>query len=218
MNIKGRMLLLFDVVTFFLIILSVVSFVSHDQTDWLNNVFFDKVYSLILAPSYLLSISYIDSNMTLPKVIRIGSRTKVLFLSLVGKITFTLIYFWLWFMLIIVFSLLNYPSIYEMTFADMLGVFFRYFLGFILLSTMVELFRRTKNQYIAQMPYLFAYLILVIELLVVIHQIALATPFKIHILFSWVFYDGVRAYLYLGIVLFLLIGYLFKSSIRRDIL
>ena len=83
---------------------------------------------------------------------------------------------------------------------------------------MVELFRRTKNQYLTQMPYLFAYLILVIELLVVIHQIALATPFKIHILFSWVFYDGVRAYLYLGIVLFLLIGYLFKSSIRRDIL
>lgn len=218
MNIKGKMLLLFGVITFFLIILSVVSFVSHDQTDWLNNVFFDKVYSLILAPSYLLSISYIDSNMTLPKVIRIGSRTKVLFLSLVGKIIFTLIYFWLWFMLIIVFSLLNYPSIYEMIFADMLGVFFRYFLGFILLSTIVELFRRTKNQYLTQMPYLFAYLILVIELLVVIHQIALATPFKIHILFSWVFYDGVRAYLYLGVVLFLLIGYLFKSSIRRDIL
>ena len=42
MNIKGKMLLLFGVITFFLIILSVVSFVSHDQTDWLNNVFLIK--------------------------------------------------------------------------------------------------------------------------------------------------------------------------------
>ena len=219
MNIKRKIILPFSIIIIYFLILLTFSFLLVDeQSTWFVDVLNDKLYVFKLAPLYLFFISYIDRCMTTPKIIRIGNRTNSLLDSLIAKIIFTFVYFFLWFEFVIIFSLIKYSNIYERTSGDILNLFVKFFLGYILLNILAEIFRKSENKYISKLSYFIAFIILVIELMVIKRHIEIHTTLKLNFLFSWIFYDSIWSYLALGIIITLLLIYLFKVSVKKDIL
>ncbi|MDE7424628.1 MAG: hypothetical protein K2N51_13230 [Lachnospiraceae bacterium] len=204
----------------FLVILFLLLCVCTDESDWLANVFAYKLYMLGLVPLYVFGTAYIDRQMRVPAMIRIGQRTKVATTLLSRKCKFAFAYLCTWFMLVNLFTIIKYNHFHEMTALDIIHKFFRYLLGFILVSIIAEIFSRSGNKYLSGNSYLGADLIPALEMVVIVPEIRKYARNDFNIVFSWIFWDSdiFGAYVVLITMIAVLLFYLYKVSVRKDIL
>lgn len=216
MNIKAKIVSSFIIIVLcFLGILTSLTITMKDPIGWCVNVFSDKTYVLRLTPLYLFFTSYIDKYFLISRMIRIGDRKKALLTSLTMKIIFAFLYLSLWFILVIGFTWIKFPSNYELSF---LGIFFKFFIGYAMLILFSEIFKRSSGDYISKMAHLNSYLILLIEVFVIKGQISMHSHYHFNFIFTWFFYDSFWSFLAITIIITMLLTYLFKVSIEKDIL
>lgn len=204
----------------FLVILFLLLCVCTDESAWLGNAFGRKLYMLGLVPLYVFGTVYIDRQMTVPAMIRIGQRTKVTTTLLSRRCKFAFAYLCTWFMLVNLFTIIKYNHFHEMTALDIIHKFFRYLLGFILVSIIAEIFSRSGNKYLSGNSYLGADLIPALEMMVIVPEIRKYARNDFNIVFSWIFWDIdiFFAYVVLITMITVLLFYLYKVSVRKDIL
>lgn len=219
MNIKKTILLLATaLLVCFLTTLLLLAILCSNESIWFANVFLDKVYVFELMPLYLLGIAYIDRFMNIPAIIRIGNRTKALFISLKRKWGFAFVYLCLWFILVNLITSIKFTYIYEKSVWDIINIFFRYFLGLILSSIIVEILSRSQNQHLAGNSYLCTNLLLALEVIGIVPEIRMNTRFKPSFIFSWIFNKDIWACVALIVIIILFLLYLFKVNAQKDML
>lgn len=219
MNIIKRSIIAFFIILLcFGITLLVLTVMCKSELDWFENVFHDKVYVYQLAGLYLIGATYIDQYIKIPALVRMGSRKRATLFSLGLKCGFAFVYLCMVFSLICVIASLNYANIHEKTVVDIFNIFLRYFLGLVLLSVVAETVKKSGNKYLANNAYLCVYLTLVLEVIVIVPEIWKNTSFEPYFIFSWIFYEGILGYVALVMIIVFFLLYLFRCSIRKDIL
>lgn len=200
------------------IILLVLTVMYKNEADWFANVFHDKVYVFQLATLYMAGIIYLDRYLTTPVLTRMESRKKTVFVTLGIKCGFAFIYLCIFFSLICIIASVKFTYIHEKTAVEIFYIFIRYFMGLTLLAVFAEIIRRSEIKLFSGNAHLCTILIMALEVIVIVPEICKNTPFKPHFIFSWVFYDEISGYIALFTILVFALIYLFKVSIRKDIL
>lgn len=202
----------------FLLTLLFLSMLSQNESIWFANIFFDKLYVFEIVPLCLIGMAHVDRLMTTPAFIRLGSREKALIISIGCKCGFVFVYLCVWFIMINIITSIKFTYIYEKSFLDIVGTFFRYFLGLIILGIVVEIFSRSNNKMVSNNSYICAILCLALEVIVIIPEVRANTHYNPFFVFSWIFNEGIEGYIALIIITLFLVAYLFGISKKKDIL
>lgn len=198
--------------------LLLLAILSTNESIWFANVFLDKVYVFELVPLYLIGIAYINRQMTIPTIIRIGKRRKALSISLSWKWGFAFAYLCIWFIFVNLITSIKFVYIYQKSVFDIIIIFFRYFLGLIMISIIAEIFSRSQNKHLAGNSYFYTNLILALEVLAIVPEIRTNTHFKPSFVFSWIFSEDIWGFVALMTIITMLLVYLFKVSSQKDML
>lgn len=219
MNILNRIIqFVLLICIYFVGSLLILSELCTTETLWLSNVFSDKMYVFELTPLFLFIISYIDKCITIPVLTRIGKRSTAIVKTFCYKWSVAFIYICIWFIIVNVITYMKYPYLSNQHLLYILGYFIRYILGFILASIISQIIGMSENKNIADNSYLCTFIFLVIELIVIVPEIKINTRYKPSFLFSWIFCEGNGGYIALVVIIFLLLIYLWKLCIGKDIL
>lgn len=219
MNLKKTIMPLAAVIlTCFLCTLLLLAIISTNESIWFSNIFLDKVYVFELVPLYLIGAANLDRQMTIPAIVRIGRRSKALFISLFRKWGFAFAYLCIWFILVNLITSIKFTYIYEKGAADLIDSFFRYLAGLIMISIISEIFGRSHNKYLADNSYLCANLLLALEVIALVPEIRANTRFKPSFVFSWIFNDTIGGYVAITTIIGISMLYLLRVSIQEDIL
>lgn len=219
MSITKKLAEVFGTILLFTgIILLAMALIYTDDAFWFSNVFHDKVYIYQWSVLYMSGIIYLDKFMTTLVLTRMGSRKRTAFVMLGIKCGFAFVYLCIVFSLIGMLTVIKCTHIPENTTVEILHIFVRYLMGFLLLSIFAEIFRWSENKFLSGNAHLCTVLIMILDQLVIVPQIMKYTPLKLYFIFSWIFYDGIAGYVALSAILICALLYLFNVGIRKDIL
>lgn len=117
-------------------------------------------YCYLLVPPFIWTISTIDGSTKKPSFIRMKSRNQYLLFLLLQQYLFAVIYLTTWFSMIYILAIWHGE---RYLFVDMFSSYIRYLLSFFLLANISEMLKRTKNKMLSTMPFISAYLLLLID-------------------------------------------------------
>lgn len=214
---RKSVMLAISILIYFLLTLTLLAGLSHDEETWFANIFFDKLYVFQLTSMFLTGIVLIERYMTAPVITRMDSRMKAMAILIKNQYVYAFIYLALWFTLIIIFSVMI-QFVSAMTVFELLDWFVRYYLGLVLLINLVIIFSRSNIRFIADNYYIFAYMILTLEIIALIPELKINTRFQYGVLFSWIFQKGYASYVPLVAAIVISLVILCKISVRKDML
>lgn len=111
------------------------------------------------------------------------SRNQYLLFLLLQQYLFAIIYLTTWFSMIYILAIWHGE---RYLFVDMFSSYIRYLLSFFLLANISEMLKRTKNKMLSTMPFISAYLLLLIDEQV-IQSVTNRNGITIRLIFSWAF-------------------------------
>ena len=121
---------------------------------------------------------------TLPPIrTAMKSRNQYLLFLLLQQYLFAVIYLTTWFSMIYLLAIWHGETY---SFLDMFSSYIRYLLSFFLLANISEMLKRTKNKMLSTMPFISAYLLLLIDEQV-IQSVTNRNGITIRLIFSWTF-------------------------------
>ena len=141
------------------------------------------LYCYLLVPPFIWTISTIDGSTKKPSFIRMKSRNQYLLFLLLQQYLFAVIYLTTWFSMIYILAIWHGE---RYLFVDMFSSYIRYLLSFFLLANISEMLKRTKNKMLSTMPFISAYLLLLIDEQV-IQSVTNRNGITIRLIFSWTF-------------------------------
>lgn len=133
---------------------------AAESEEIVAQVFGDRVYCYLLVPPFIWTISTIDGSTKKPSFIRMKSRNQYLLFLLLQQYLFAIIYLTTWFSMIYILAIWHGE---RYLFVDMFSSYIRYLLSFFLLANISEMLKRTKNKMLSTMPFISAYLLLLID-------------------------------------------------------
>ena len=133
---------------------------AAESEEIVAQVFGDRVYCYLLVPPFIWTISTIDGSTKKPSFIRMKSRNQYLLFLLLQQYLFAVIYLTTWFSMIYILAIWHGE---RYLFVDMFSSYIRYLLSFFLLANISEMLKRTKNKMLSTMPFISAYLLLLID-------------------------------------------------------
>ena len=133
---------------------------AAESGEIVAQVFGDRVYCYLLVPPFIWTISTIDGSTKKPSFIRMKSRNQYLLFLLLQQYLFAVIYLTTWFSMIYILAIWHGE---RYLFVDMFSSYIRYLLSFFLLANISEMLKRTKNKMLSTMPFISAYLLLLID-------------------------------------------------------
>ena len=148
---------------------------AAESGEIVAQVFGDRVYCYLLVPPFIWTISTIDGSTKKPSFIRMKSRNQ--------QYLFAVIYLTTWFSMIYILAIWHGE---RYLFVDMFSSYIRYLLSFFLLANISEMLKRTKNKMLSTMPFISAYLLLLIDEQV-IQSVTNRNGITIRLIFSWTF-------------------------------
>lgn len=156
---------------------------AAESGEIVAQVFGDRVYCYLLVPPFIWTISTIDGSTKKPSFIRMKSRNQYLLFLLLQQYLFAVIYLTTWFSMIYLLAIWHGETY---SFVDMFSSYIRYLLSFFLLANISEMLKRTKNKMLSTMPFISAYLLLLIDEQV-IQSVTNRNGITIRLIFSWTF-------------------------------
>lgn len=217
LNIRfTKYLLLVLVVFIFTMIIFVSS--SPNQSSWFGNIFSANVYIYQLIAVFLFGVHFIDQHFSTSLIIRMENREKAGFEQVGFKYVFAFVYLNIWFVLIVFLTiyLFSAPFIYEIS--DILNRYIHYLLGFMIIINLSEIFKKSEISALKFSPIPLAYLILIVEVLVIV-------PFIIHLniphvmlVFGWIFNKGIISFVVLIAIFAASLFYLLRYSTKNDMI
>ena len=154
---------------------------AAESGEIVAQVFGDRVYCYLLVPPFIWTISTIDGSTKKPSFIRMKSRNQYLLFLLLQQYLFAVIYLTTWFSMIYLLAIWHGETY---SFLDMFSSYIRYLLSFFLLANISEMLKRTKNKMLSTMPFISAYLLLLIDEQV-IQSVTNRNGITIRLIFSW---------------------------------
>lgn len=217
LNTRFTKYLLFVLVAF---IFTMIIFVSSspDQLSWFGNVFSTNVYIYQLVAVFLFGLFFIDQHYCTSLIVRMESREKAVFEQVGFKYVFAFIYLNIWFMFIVFLTtyLFSAPFIYDIS--DILNRYIHYLLGLMIIINLAEIFKKSEINALKFSPIPLAYLILLVEVMVIM-------PFIIHLniphimfVFGWVFNEGIISFVALIVIFAASLFYLIRCSAKKDMI
>lgn len=188
----------------FLAILSCLYTFADGQAAWFSNIFFDKLVVFLLTPPFMVGLLLIEKSVTPVVLTRTKSRIYALLFQLIQQYFLAFVYLSVWFVLVILFSLLKFRGgITELNASDLLQWYFRFLFGFIILTNGAVLLKKSGVKALASASYILVYLFFALEILTVIPELDQQLGVEINLIFSWMFYDGAMG---LAVMLILIVG------------
>ena len=136
---------------------------AAESEEIVAQVFGDRVYCYLLVPPFIWTISTIDGSTKKPSFIRMKSRNQYLLFLLLQQYLFAVIYLTTWFSMIYILAIWHGE---RYLFVDMFSSYIRYLLSFFLLANISEMLKRTKNKMLSTMPFISAYLLLLMQIFI----------------------------------------------------
>lgn len=156
---------------------------AAESGEIVAQVFGDRAYCYLLVPPFIWTISTIDGSTKKPSFIRMKSRNQYLLFLLLQQYLFAVIYLTTWFSMIYILAIWHGE---RYLFVDMFSSYIQYLLSFFLLANISEMLKRTKNKMLSTMPFISAYLLLLIDEQV-IQSVTNRNGITIRLIFSWTF-------------------------------
>ena len=154
------------------------------ETLAMIQLFTDKAYTYLFLPPFLCGILLIDESIKKPCLIRMKDRKEALSFLLVQQYIFTAVYLITWFMVIVLFVKASGEQIVV---SSLLSKFARYILSLLVFTNLAELFKRMNIKTLNAIPFIAAYMILMIDVLA-ITAITGKQANIVYLLFSWTFH------------------------------
>lgn len=163
----------------------ILLYVLHSSwgADVTTQVFSDKVYCYLLVPPFVLAISLIDESIKKPSLIRMKSRSQVLFRLLFQQYLFAILYLTAWFLLTAIFVYWG-DGIIPAT--ALFSKYILYLFSLFLFVNLSELLKRVNVKALSTLPFIAAYLFLIVDEQA-ITSITGRNGIAIKLLFSWTF-------------------------------
>lgn len=156
---------------------------AAESREIVAQVFGDRVYCYLLVPPFIWTISTIDGSTKKPSFIRMKSRSQYLLFLLLQQYLFAAIYLTTWFSMIYLLAIWHGETY---SFVDMFSSYIRYLFSFFLLANISEMLKRARNKMLSTMPFISAYLLLLIDEQV-IQSVTNRNGITIRLIFSWTF-------------------------------
>lgn len=203
---------------FFFTILSCLFIYAVGVSTWFSNLFFDKLVVFLLTPPFMFGVLLIEKSITSVTVIRTKGRIHALLIQLIQQYLFGFLYLTIWFILLILFSLIKFGGIF--TGSDAISIlqwYFRFQLGFMILINVSALFKKSNIKLFTSASYILTYVLFALELLAVIPELDKQLGIEINLVFSWMFYDSAVGLAAMIALLLILTGGLLVAAKREEL-
>lgn len=201
-----------------IMIIIAIGIVSVNTTQWFSNLFMDKIFVFVLVPLYMRGVMLFDNYSMMPVMTRMNCRKTAMLEIIKTRYVSAILFLSIWFSILLLISAIFFADNQGTSLFDITNHFFRYLLGFLMINNVLLIFELSKVRIVSVNPYILTYLFMALELLVLCPQIQRNTMLEFHFVFSWIFYGGGYGYIALTLLIVCTFMYLFKISIRRDIL
>ena len=191
---------------------------ADDKTAWFSNLFFDKLVVFLLTPPFLLGTLLIERTITPAVIVRTKNRTHALLLELVQQYFLGFIYLTVWFILLVLFSLIKFGGIFSGEDAAQIFLWYiRFLMGFLLMINAAALLKRSNIKLSTSASSVIVYLFFSLEVIAVIPELDKQLGLEINLIFSWMFYDGAVGLVAMSAWMFALTGGLFAAAKREEL-
>lgn len=191
---------------------------ADDKTAWFSNLFFDKLVVFLLTPPFLLGTLLIERTITPTVIVRTKNRTHALLLELMQQYFLGFIYLTVWFILLILFSLIKFGGIFSGWDAAQIFLWYiRFLMGFLLMINAAALLKRSNIKLFTSASSVIVYLFFALEVIAVIPELDKQLGLEINLIFSWMFYDGTIGLVAMSAWMLALTGGLFAAAKREEI-
>lgn len=191
---------------------------ADDKTAWFSNLFFDKLVVFLLTPPFLLGTLLIERTITPAVIVRTKNRTHALLLELVQQYFLGFIYLTVWFILLVLFSLIKFGGIFSGEDAAQIFLWYiRFLMGFLLMINAAALLKRSNIKLFTSASSVIVYLFFALEVIAVIPELDKQLGLEINLIFSWMFYDGAVGLVAMSAWMFALTGGLFAAAKREEL-
>ena len=178
------------------IVMLITATTSVTDTPMMIQIFTDKSYTYLFLPPFLCGILLIDESIKKPCLIRMKDRKEALSFLLAQQYTFTALYLVAWFIVIALFAKASGEQVIV---SNLLSKFTRYLLSLLIFTNLAELFKRLNIKTLNAIPFIAAYMILMIDVLA-ITAITGKQATIVYLLFSWTFHrNSILSIVMLGI-------------------
>lgn len=157
--------------------------IERFDADILRQVFADKVFVYLMVPPFVCGITLIEESMKKPSLTRMKSRRQAVLFLLFQQYLLAIVYLFIWFLLIAAF-VKGYGGTVEI--ADFGAKYVRYLLCLVLFVNVAGCFKRVNNKVLATIPFIAAYVVLMIDVLA-ITSISGKAFMIIYVMFAWTF-------------------------------
>lgn len=203
---------------YFILILLGISIFSTNQTNWLSNTFFDKVFLFLLTPIFAFIASSIGESGNTTFYIRTRSRTRGIAILLKQQYIVSIVYVTLWILIICVFLIFRFGNISPAILSNLCKFYFRYILGYVIFINLSTMFSRTQSKQLSTAPYACSYLLLVAEILVFYPTVdKMPNLPNISLVYSWIFSSNPFAALFLIMFVVITTFIIFQYYSQKDI-
>lgn len=202
----------------FLSILSCLCLVADGETLWFSNLFFDKLVVFLLTPPFLLGTLLVERTITPTVITRTPNRIYALFLELVQQYFLGFIYLTVWFILLMLFSLMKFGGVFsgEDTIQILLW-YVRFLLGFTIMINCTVLLKKSNIKLFASASSMIVYLLFAVEVLAVVPELDKQLGIETNLVFSWMFYDSAAGLAAMIALLLILTGGLLVAAKREEL-
>lgn len=191
---------------------------ADSQSNFLVNLFYDRLFTFILIPLYLYGAANVDVDINYLVVLRIGSRKNGMIKRLKFQYGYGLLFWIMWFSVIAMFSFLFFGTLENFVSIKYAVIFLKYYIGSVMISNLLLILNSSNSKFLSENSYIIIYLLFIIEVLVIVSEVKMQTPIEVFLFFSWIIYGEYVGVLVLFVYSMLLLRYIFKISIRKDIM
>lgn len=202
----------------FLSVLSCLCLFADRETIWFSNLFFDKLVVFLLTPPFLLGTLLVERTITPTVITRTPNRLYALFLELVQQYFLGFIYLTVWFILLVLFSLIKFGGIFSgEDAAKILQWYVRFLLGFMIMINCSVLLKKSNITLFASASSVIVYLFFAVEVLAIVPELDKQLGIEINLVFSWMFYDGTVGFVAMSALLLILTGGLLVAAKKEEL-
>lgn len=202
----------------FLSILSCLFLFADGEAIWFSNLFFDKLVVFLLTPPFLLGTFLVEKTITPTVITRTKNRAHALLLELVQQYFLGFFYLTVWFILLVLFSLIKFGGIFSGEDAARILLWYvRFLLGFILMINCSVLLKKSNFKLFASASSMIVYLFFSVEVLAVVPELDKQLGIEINLVFSWMFYDGAGGLAVMFALWFVLTGGLLVVTKKEEL-
>ena len=175
----------------------------------------DKAYGYLVVPPFLCGILLISESMKKTCLTRMKSRKQALLFIQIQQYAFATIYLIAWFVIIVLFCVSTSEQI---SVSKIFGNYIRYLLSLFIFTNLAELFNRVNIKALRNIPFIAAYVVLIIDVLA-ITAITGKQSNIVYLIFSWIFFRNVFVgTMMLGVIFISTLILIYRVNQRADYL